>query len=143
MADDDDDKSEDPSQKKLSDAREKGQVVMSRELNSWVILATAALLTAMILGSFTSGLAEKLKVFIASPHVFVLDSGGVRDLWRDVMQTIGLYILLPVCGLLVAGVIAPLVQAGPLLVWSQLEPKWGKLNPIAGFKKNPQPAISC
>ncbi len=135
MAEDDDDKTEEPSHKKLNDAREKGQVVMSRELNSWVILATAALMTAMILGDFTAGLADKLKVFIARPHLFVMDSGGLRELFQDSMQTIGLYILLPVFALLAAGIIAPLVQAGPLLVWSQLNPKWNKLNPVSGFKK--------
>ncbi len=136
MSDDEsDDKTEDPSQKKLSDAREKGQVVMSRELNTWVILATAALITAMMLGDYTSGLADRLKVFIASPHVFVMDGGGLHDLLRDTMVTLGLYILTPVFALLIAGVIAPLAQAGPMAVWSQLEPKWNKLNPWAGLKK--------
>ena len=35
MAEDDDSKTEDPSSRKLEEARQKGQVVMSREVASW------------------------------------------------------------------------------------------------------------
>lgn len=135
MAEDDEDKSEDPSPKKLSQAREKGQVVMSRELNSWAILASAAMMTGMMLGPFTAQLAEKLKVFIEKPHVFVMDGGGLRELLRDGMLTIGLFMIMPMIALAVAAIVAPLAQIGPLLNWGQLEPKWGKLDPIKGFKK--------
>lgn len=135
MAEDDEDKTEDPSPKKLQQAREKGQVVLSRELNSWVILASSALMTAMLLGTFSTQLAEKLIVFIEKPHMFVMDGGGLHELMRDGMQTIGLFMITPIIALAIAGVIAPLVQIGPMIVWSQMEPKWGKLNPIAGFKK--------
>ena len=41
---DDEDKTEDPSPKKQREAREKGQVAQSREINTWVILFTATLL---------------------------------------------------------------------------------------------------
>ena len=136
MSDDgDEDKSEDPSQKKLNEARNKGQVVMSRELNSWIVLGTAALLTANVLGSFAENLMERIKVFIAQPHVFVTDQGGLHELLRDVMGTFGLFILMPALTLMFAGIAATFVQTGPLLVTSQLQPKWNKLNPVTGMKR--------
>lgn len=131
----DEDKTEDPSHKKLSDARAKGQVPLSRELNSWLILATAALMTGTVLGKYADALADRLKVFIAQPHIFIMDSGGMHNLLIDVMKTIGVFVLMPIGALLIAGIMAPMLQVGPLLVWDQLSMKWNKLNPINGAKR--------
>ena len=50
MADDTDDKTEDPTQKRLDDALAKGDVVKSQEVNTWFIIAggtLASLVTAL------------------------------------------------------------------------------------------------
>jgi flagellar biosynthetic protein FlhB len=135
MADDDDDKSEEPTAKRMQEARSKGQVAASRELNSWVVLSVGALLTASVLGHFSEALAEKLKVFLIAPHLMVMDSGGLRDLMLDMMKTMGGFILLPLCAIMLAGIIAPMAQVGFLFLPDQLSFKWNKLNFVTGFKR--------
>ena len=45
---DDSQKTEEPSQKKLEDARRRGQVVLSREVNTWVMLLAGALIISIL-----------------------------------------------------------------------------------------------
>jgi flagellar biosynthetic protein FlhB len=128
-------KTEDASPKKQQEARDKGQVALSRELNTWVIVAMAALLCGSAFSFFAEKLAAYLKVFIAKPHEFVMDGSGSRRIFIDFVLTMGPYILLPILCLLLAGVLAPFAQIGPLFTLSKLEPKLSKLNPMAGLKR--------
>lgn len=131
----DDEKTEDASPKKKQEAREKGQVALSRELNTWVLVAMSALLCATAFGYFAGHLAAYFTVFLARPHDFVLDGSGARRIFADVLVSLGPYILLPILCLLVAGVLAPFAQIGPILTWSRIEPKLSKINPLAGLKR--------
>ena len=51
MADDSDDKTEDPTQKRLDDALAKGDVAKSQEVNTWFIIAGATLILSTFSGS--------------------------------------------------------------------------------------------
>ena len=52
MAEDTEDKTEDPTQKRLDDALEKGDVVKSQEVNTWFVIAGATLVLAAMMGTF-------------------------------------------------------------------------------------------
>jgi len=54
MAEDNDDsqKTEEPSQRKLEEGRRKGQVVLSREVNTWFLLAAAGV--ALLMGPMSA-----------------------------------------------------------------------------------------
>ena len=60
MADEQDDteKSEDPTQKRLDEALERGDVVKSQEVNTWFVLAAATLILLSFSGSMSSGLTD-------------------------------------------------------------------------------------
>jgi flagellar biosynthetic protein FlhB len=131
----DDEKTEDATPKKRQEARDKGQVALSRELNTWVLVAMSALLCATTFGYFAQNLASYFTVFLAQPHSFALDGSGARRLFADIIFSLGPYILLPILCLLVAGILAPLAQIGPLLTWSRIEPKLSKINPLSGLKR--------
>ena len=52
MADDDkDSKTQDPTQKRLDDAHEKGDVAKSQEVNTWFLIAASTLLLSSFSGS--------------------------------------------------------------------------------------------
>ena len=78
MAEDQDksQKTEDPSAKRLADAREKGDGVKSQEVTNWLALGTATL----VLVAFGPGMATRigadLKIFLAEPDMFDLSGGG-------------------------------------------------------------------
>jgi len=54
MADDTEDKTEDPTQKRLDEALEKGDVVKSQEVNTWFVIAGAVIAQQMGLGFVTA-----------------------------------------------------------------------------------------
>ena len=67
MADEDkDSKTQDPTQKRLDDALEKGDVAKSQEVNTWFVLAGAALVLSSFSSSIGSGMVGTLRNLLAS-----------------------------------------------------------------------------
>src|SRR5471030_1997209 len=78
MADDSDPagKTEEPSAKKLADARASGDVGKSQDLTSWASLAGTACMVTMYGGWMGRDLATHLVPFIDHPDAFQLKDGG-------------------------------------------------------------------
>ncbi len=137
MADDQDksQKTEDPTQKKLDDALERGDVAKSQEVNNWFILG-AGLLALFSFGEQSAkGLGVMLAGVMGNAHQIPMDGGGLVRL----TGTLGLQTL-AICGipfllLTLAGIAGNLVQHQPLLTSEPLKPKLNRISPAAGFKR--------
>lgn len=132
----DQERTEPASPKKRSDARKKGQVAMSREAPSVLILMAS-------LGFFFFGGGWMLRSLMQFMHSIFSNLNGLlptdiltaRDLLALSMQS-GLYILLPfMLAVLVAGVFGNVLQIGLLFSTETITPKLTKLNPISGFRR--------
>lgn len=132
---DDSQKTEDPTPKRLKEMREKGQVVMSRELNSWVLLLAGTIVILFIGPWMMEGLARTLKTFIEMPHRIATDPYGLVLVLKQVFKDVGLYLFLPALALVIAAIGAPFVQVGPILSVETMKPKLEKISPIQGFKR--------
>ncbi|MEJ2641144.1 MAG: flagellar biosynthesis protein FlhB [Desulfosarcinaceae bacterium] len=129
----DQEKTEEPTPKKRSDAREKGQVPNSRELTSVVILLTA-------LGIFFFGgnwmlgrLTEFMQITFSRAGSFEFKISTMSSYCWSVF-TSGITVLAPVMGaLMFAGIVGNVSQNGFLLTTEPLTPKLNKLNPISGL----------
>ena len=62
-------KTEEPTQKRLDDARKKGDVAKSQEIPGWFILMSALLLLAFIFPAVARNMAGSLQVFFGQEHV--------------------------------------------------------------------------
>ncbi len=106
MADEDDaSKTEDPTEKKLQDARRKGQVASSQEIKSWAILlgGTAGLI---ILAPYIANNVRIIsQTFIENPHAISMDSYHLREVFKTITVDIGL-VLAPLFLILVILAIA-------------------------------------
>lgn len=71
---DDAQKTEEPTAKRLEDARKKGQVALSREVNNWVMLLTATLLIGVMAGTVMRRLAIYMRSFIEKSHEVTFES---------------------------------------------------------------------
>lgn len=136
MADDDDDaqKTEEPTQKKLDDARKKGDLPLSREVNHWFMLLAGTLLITVMGGPILKDLAEILRVFIAQSHSFI----GLEGLGLALMNALlgSLKVLfLPLLGLVFIAFFGPFSQVGPLFSTETIQPKLSKISPIQGAKR--------
>ena len=136
MADEDDsEKSEDPTQKRLDDALERGDVAKSQEVNTWFVLAGATLILLSFSGQMSTSLTTIMRGLVAHAHEIPVDGVGLVHMMRAVgLGTIGA-IALPLSLLILAAIAGNLVQHR--LVWSTegLMPKLSKISPGAGFKR--------
>src|SRR5437868_4569202 len=113
---DDTERSEDPTQKRLDEALQRGDVAKSQEVNTWFVLAGATLILLSFSGSMSSGVTALLGELISNAHQIPVDGRGLLQ----TMQMLGLSIIaaigLPFTLLVLAAVIGNMVQHR--LVWS-------------------------
>lgn len=129
---DDFDKSEEPTQKRLDDALERGDVAKSQEVSTWFIIAGATL----ILIAFSSAMGGSLKAtlggLIANAHKLRTDGYGLSRLAGQLGVEILAALAIPLLLLALAAIAGNIIQHR--LVWSTegLKPKLSKISPIAG-----------
>jgi flagellar biosynthetic protein FlhB len=129
------DKTEEPSPKKLREAREKGQVVQSREVNTWIMLFTAALLFAWAGVWLCSNLTTLLSQFIARPETFPADGRSLTEITFRTFLESAKYLGVILIVLFIAALLSGLAQVGPLYTTETLKPSLDKINPMKGFKR--------
>ncbi len=137
MADEQDnaERTEDPTQKRLDEALERGDVVKSQEVNTWFVLAAATLILLSFSGSMGASITAMLRGLVAQAHQIPVDGRGLTR----VMEKLGLEIIaavaIPFALLTLAAIVGNMIQHR--LVWSgeSLKPKLSKISPGAGFKR--------
>ncbi len=134
-------KTEEPTAKKLEDARKEGQVAKSKEIANGLGLLALFLLLKIMVGSIGTSFLESFSmVYNRIPVICKLNGGtspmgDMSMLLRTVMLRL-LIILLPVLliGFAVAFV-SDLFQVKWRPTSKPLQPKFSKLNPLNGIKK--------
>ncbi len=132
MADDSaqEDRTEPATPKRLSRAREEGNVPVSKELPVLAGLAAVTLTLAMTGGDVAQHLALRLSLFLTharAPDLVGME--GFRQAYGALLRAAAPFVL----AALAAGIFAVLLQTGFLIRGAALKPKLSKLNPGAGF----------
>ncbi|WP_158047123.1 flagellar biosynthesis protein FlhB [Skermanella pratensis] len=137
MAEDDDDasKTEDPTGKKLSDAREKGNVPMSQEAKNWLMLLGGLVVVSLVAPASIRRLSDALVGFFERAGTERLDQGMIGLILADTVLTALLAILLPVIIMAAAGVLGTILQIGWLVTAEKMKPDLTKLNPLPAFMR--------
>ena len=132
---DDNERSEDPTQKKRDDALERGDVVKSQEVNTWFIISAGALVMFAFAGPAAQSLQNMLGGLLANMHAIRSDGGGLLGLSYQLSFRLFAILGLPFLVLVVAAIAGNMIQHP--LVWSgeQLKPKLSRLSPIEGTKR--------
>ena len=137
MAEDSDesDKTEDPTLKRLEDALQRGDVAKSQEVNTWFVIAGAALVLVGFSGSLASNLTATFRGLMANAHRVPFDQGGLINLVQNLEVEVLAATAIPILLLALAAVGGNMIQHR--LVWSaeQLKPKLSKISPMAGVKR--------
>ena len=135
---DDTERSEDPTQKRLDDALERGDVAKSQEVNTWFVLAGATLVLMTFSGSMGSEPARpRSRGLLANMHTRFRVRRSAASC--DVAERIGVEVLaaiaIPLLLLALAAIAGNMIQHR--LVWSAecLKPKLCKISPAAGLKR--------
>ncbi len=134
-ADSGQDRTEKPTPKKLADARKKGQIARSRELNTTLMLIIAALSFFLIGGYLGNELRLLMLADLRLEREVVLDGNAMLEMLKTNFQQ-GLLFIAPFLLItLVSAFLGPLVMGGWNFTLSAAKPKFSKLNPLAGFKR--------
>ena len=137
MSDEDDssDKTEDPSQKRLDDAHEKGDVAKSQEVNTWFVLAGATLVLSSFHGSIGGGIMAPLRNLVANSWMIRTDGAGLMALTQSLGYSMMAALGVPFLMFAIAAIAGNMIQHR--LVWSaeSIKPKFNKVSPGAGFKR--------
>lgn len=130
-------KTEKATPKRRRDAREKGQVLQSREISSALILLFV-FLTLKVLGNHIYNQIASLFNLCMNGLSMDFDAGSINEILR-LMGLVVLQLLKIVGPLfavaLVVGVGTSFAQVGSLFTIEPLKPKFSKLNPINGIKR--------
>ena len=135
MAEDDDSKTEEPTQKKLDDAQKKGQSYSSREINSFLLLFTFTLLVGSLLPSFARDAMHGLSRFITEPDLMATDNRALGTELLGALASVTLPFFQLGVALMVAALAAGFLQKPLSISWAPMAPKFEKINPVKGFKK--------
>lgn len=132
---DDSEKTEEPTQKRLDEALERGDVVKSQEVNTWFIMAGAALVLLSFSGAASRDLTTMLRGLIANAHQIRVDGPALPRLFETIgMETLAA-VAVPFLVLTLAALVGNLIQHR--LVWSfqSVTPQLSKVSPAAGVKR--------
>jgi flagellar biosynthetic protein FlhB len=137
MSDENDssDKTEDPTQKRLDDAHDRGDVAKSQEVNTWFIIAGATLVLSTFSGSIGSGILMPMRNLIANSWMIHADGPGLLQLTQSLEYVLIAALGVPLLMLALAAIAGNMIQHR--LVWSgeSLKPKFSKVSPGAGLKR--------
>lgn len=130
-------KTEQPTPKKKKDAREKGNVLQSKEVNSAFVLL-AVFIMINLFATFIGITLKNTTAYIYEQYLFVDYIFSIKNLQNLLISSmINFFIILAPIAVtsLIIGVIASYLQVGVLFTTKPLNIDINKLNPIEGFKR--------
>lgn len=128
-------KTEEPTPKRLEKAREEGQVPRSRELTTSVLLLGGTICLFMLGGYITGRLEAIMRYNLSLDRNALFDT---NQMFSQLGESIydGLYILVPIFAVLaLASILGPISLGGWLFSAKSLAPKASRMNPGSGLKR--------
>lgn len=135
MAAEDDGKTEDPTGKKIADAREKGMVGKSADFNSSIVLLAGTTMIWIFSDKLIDGMRNAMVESFRAIANFEDIPGMLPDIGRQGLIGLCMMLLPVVCGITLVSVVTTLAQTGFLWSTKSMEPNFGKVFGLSGFKK--------
>ena len=132
---DQEDRTEDPTQRRLDDAIKRGDVATSQEVNTFLMLGTFTLVLMIAAAPLARGLLADLRGLLAHLHEVPSDPAGYFAFGRRALVAGLLALAVPMGAVAAAGLVGGLFQHP--LVWTAetLAPKVSRISPMAGLKR--------
>ncbi len=129
------DKTEDPTEKRKQDSREKGEVARSKELNTLAVMLAGAGALLVFGGVLAQDLLEIMRLNFSLPREVLLNTDSMVQylLHSGKIALVAVQPILTV--LLIAAVLGPISLGGWLFAASSLAPKFSRMNPASGLKR--------
>ena len=133
-------KTEEPTDKKLRDARKKGDVPQSRETGTAMVVFALLMILIFVLPTASGRLVDALQGPLMGAGLITVGEGGAGlsdagAMLRGLGLAIGMA-MLPIAGIMVlAALFGVMIQGETVVAAERIKPKLSKLNPLSGFKR--------
>lgn len=132
---DQEDKTEEPTERRIEQSIERGEVPKSMEAATFLVLAggTLALLITGMIG--LSGFVAGMRGYIENAHQVSINQAGLMSVFVEGTRTMATVLALPFIFAVVAGLASGLIMHKPLWTTEPMVPKFNRISPLAGFKR--------
>jgi len=132
---DNEDKTEDPTGKRLADARKKGQIARSRELSTFAMMIASAALLLMQGGKIGKGLLDMMRTEFQLSRATIFDPYSLILHLKHVLID-GVMLIAPFLALtVIVAIISSISIGGWVFSWEAVAFKPSKMNPITGITR--------
>lgn len=128
-------KTEEPTPKKLADARQKGQAPSSKEVSNLLLIGSATLTLGLALPAMMSDLAQGMSHYLRHAGDPALVGTALGGALLRALALLGFALAVPLAVATLAAIAAPALQNAVLWSTENLQPKLQRISPIAGFKR--------
>ncbi|MEL4388143.1 flagellar biosynthesis protein FlhB [Shewanella xiamenensis] len=128
-------RSEEPTGRRLEQAREKGQVARSKELGTATVLLSAATGLYMLGPGIAKALSNVFELVFTMDRAAIFDTNQMFNVWGVVGGEIGWPLLKIMLLIVVVAFIGNVSLGGMNFSTQAMMPKASKMSPIAGFKR--------
>lgn len=128
-------KTEEPTSKRLDEARKKGQIARSRELATTLVLVGSAIALLMMGKLIANSMVSVMTRMFTLSRDETYDFNHMFQAWGFAIQEVSTPLLLFLVIVTVAGFIGSIATGGYNFSWESISPKGNKLNPLNGLKR--------
>ena len=135
IAEDDDEasKTEEPSERKISKAKEEGDIAISQDAKSFIMLLGMLFVIWLVLPLMFKWFYMFSLKFVENPDAIPTDSRHIRLLLYNTVIALMKILGIPFAIFMVLGIFASVAQTGFVYAPKKLEPNWNKLNIFAAM----------
>lgn len=131
-----DNKTEPATPKRRQDARERGEVAQSRDVTSVVLLGAAlAIAVSGLAGAVVQGLMEGARASWSGSLILPESVSDFHAVLLALSSPVGAPALPVIALLLVAAILGPMIQVGPLISTKALAFRGNRIDPIQGLRR--------
>ncbi|MGL4774125.1 MAG: fused FliR family export protein/FlhB family type III secretion system protein [Clostridium sp.] len=129
-----DEKTEEATPKKKSEAKKKGQVPRSKEIGLALSMLACTFIVLVLSEFIVENLRDSMIFFLGDFSLTQVNDMTLGGITSTVLARMAMVIMPVVLPIMIIGIVASLLQTGIMFTGEGLKPKFSKLNPISGFK---------
>ncbi|HQG30519.1 MAG TPA: flagellar biosynthesis protein FlhB [Deltaproteobacteria bacterium] len=127
-------RSEQPSSKRIQDAREKGQVCKSTEVSTCFLFVASVIAFYFYIPSLSKRLGDIVSFYVGNASAWDGTPASLITIFHQAVLQLGILVLPILFVFLAVGIASNILQVGFIFSGEPIVPKFSRLDPVAGFK---------
>ena len=128
-------KTEEPTAKKLTDARDKGQIARSKDLGTLFVLVGSAFAMLLMGDSLATAVANMMQHLLSFDRQAAMDINALFNVISEGISQVIAPLLWIFFIIMLAAFVGNILLGGMSFSWQAAAPKASKLSPLAGMKR--------